>query len=188
MALSGIIYGAIDDDVSRLEQRIDEHAVQIAELSVISKQADDRLNNITDRLINITDKLESTMAALSVVQDKLDIPIEDRISKPFDKNKIYQVAILRSNTVDNMYYLTYGQKANIDRAVRLRLCTHKLIEVINNVPYSIHLFDHVKKQLGSKAKAINRSIQLHSIDEATFIDEIKALFNGRRNVDLSKKP
>lgn len=170
-----------DDNISRLERKIDE-------LLANSRQTMDNLNNVEDALINTTDNLECTMVKLSIVQDKLDIAVEDRAVKPFDKNKINQLAILRSNTIDGMYYLTCGQKASVDRAIRLRLRTHTSIEVIDKVPNSIYLFDHIKNELGARVKIISRSIQLNCITELTFIDEIKALFDGRRDIDLSKKP
>lgn len=175
--------------------RIDDLSRQVQELLAESRDArnrltasETRLSDVEDELVNTSDNLESTMVSLSIVQDKLEIAVEDRAVKPFDKSKVNQIAILRSKEYNNMYYLSCGQKDSVNRATRLRHKSHALVDTILDVPNSIYLFDHVKKQLGTRVTAISRTFQLISIDEPNFLDEIHSLFDGRRNVDLTKRP
>ena len=170
-----------DDNIKRLESKIDDQTLQIKELLANSKETNDRLSDVEDLL-------EDTKVDLSIVQDKLEIAVEDRAVKPFDKSKVNQIGILVSTENTNKYYMTCGQKSSVDRVIKRKDKTHKLVDTIDGIPNSIYLFDHVKKQLDSKAKVISRTIQLITIDEPTFLDEIRSLFDGRRNIDLSKRP
>jgi len=184
-----------DNCILQLQKEMKQQTEKIDELLKNSRESQERLtvtegrlSDVEDELVTTSDNLDSTMASLSVVQDKLEIAVEDRAIKPYDKSKINQIGILKSKEHNKMYYLTCGQKDSVCRAIRLRYRTHILIDTIDGVPNSIYLFDHIKKHLGSKAKAISRSMQLISIDELTFIDEIRSLFDGRRNIDLTKRP
>jgi len=152
------------------------------------KETRERLSTTEERLSDVEDKLDETQVDLSVVQDKLDISVEDRAVKPIDKNKVNRIAILRSIEDSNIYYLTCGQRDSVQRVIKRKEDTHILIETICDVPNSIYLFDHVKNALGSNAKAFKRVVKLIKIDQFTFIDIIKSLFDGRRNIDLSKRP
>jgi phage anti-repressor protein len=191
-----------DDKIDTLIKKVDTQSIEINEMKQInisqSKRIDellqrseytqDKLDNIEEELVTTSNNLESTMSDLSIMQDKLNIAVEDRAVKPYDKNKVNHIAILKNIESDTIYYLTCGQKSSIDRAIKLRHKTHIKIDTIELVPNSIYLFDHIKKQLGSKVKTVSRSIQLINISESDFIDEIKSLFDGRKEIDLSKKP
>lgn len=127
-------------EINKQSKKIDEQGKQIAELLNYSKDA-------TAELIKTSDNLECTMSNLAVVQDKLEIAVEDRAVKPYDNSKVNQIAVLRSITNSNSYYITCGQKVNVDRAIRLRSKEYILVNTIDKVPNSIYLFDHIKKQL-----------------------------------------
>ena len=184
-----------DDKIDELIKKVDTLCIenktktkQIEELITNSKETHDRLTDVEDELVSTSTNLEITMSALSIVQDKLDISVEDRAVKPFDKNKINKIVILKSIEDDNIYYLTCGQKDSVNRATRIRSKSHTRIDTIESVSNSIYLFGHIKKELDGKAKVVGRIIELISIDGPTFIDEIKSLFDGRRIIDLTKKP
>jgi len=184
-----------DDKIDELMKKVDNQSDQIKEQSGQIKEQSEQIKELisssretTERLSDVEDILEDTKVDLSVVQDKLEIAVEDRAIKPYDKSKVNQIGILRSLEKDKRYYLTCGQKDSVVRSIKRKNYSHVHIDTIDEVPNSIYLFDHIKKQLGSKAKAISRSIQLISIDEPSFIDEIRSLFDGRRNVDLTKRP
>ena len=177
-----------DNKIIMLEQQIQELIGHSKETKKELNVTKDRLSDIEEELNETSDRLDTTIVDLSVMQDKLSISVEDRAIKPFDKNKVNQIGILKSNTDDTIFYLTCGQKSNVDRAIRLRHKTHSVIDMINNVPNSIYLFDHIKKQIEDNIKSSNRTIKLIKIDQFTFIDTIKSLFDGRRNIDLTTKP
>jgi phage anti-repressor protein len=191
-----------DDKIDTLIKKVDNQSIEINEMKQIninqtkqieellqnSRETNEKLDNVEEELVTTSNNLETTMSDLSIVQDKLDIAVEDRAVKPYDKNKVNQIAILKNIETDDVYYITCGQKGSIDRAIKLRHKTHIKIDTIELVPNSIYLFDHIKKQLGPKIKTVSRSIQLIDISESDFIDEIKSLFDGRKSIDLSKKP
>ena len=152
------------------------------------EETQDRLADVEEELADTTDRLDNTINDLSVVQDKLNVSVEDRAVKPFDKNKINKLVVLKSLIYEDAYYITCGQRDSVTRAVRLRQKTYTKIDMIDFVPNSIYLFDHIKHQLDSKIKVSGRSIKLVKIDKAGFIDKIKSLFDGRLKIDLSKKP
>jgi hypothetical protein len=170
-----------DDKINELTKIVNNQSKKIDELLEQSKETNERLSDVEDIL-------EETKIDLTTVQDKLDIAVEDRAIKPYDKNKINQIAILKSLEYTNRYYLTCGQKINVNRVIKRKEKTYINIDNINDVPNSIYLCGHIKKQFGSKVTAINRLFQLNTISEEVFIDEIHSLFDGRKYIDFNKKP
>lgn len=168
-------------EIQLLKESNNDQTKQIQELLRYSKDT-------AAELIRTSDNLECTMSNLSVVQDKLEIAVEDRAVKPYDSNKVNQIAVLRSKENSKMYYITCGQKVNVDRAIRLRSKDYDLVTTIDKIPNSIYLFDHIRKQLDCRVKTSIRNIHLISITEDILLDEIQSLFDGRKNVDLSRRP
>ena len=103
----------------------------------------------------------------------------------YGKYDNFTVIIMRVNEKTNVYYVGCGQSTYMKRLKREKKETHT---VINAVPNSIYLFDHIKKYLDIRVKVSGRNITLYSIDEYRFVDEVKSLFDGRREIDLTVKP
>lgn len=179
---------SLRDDNREMMNRLDTTNTLLNTTQTTLEETKDRLSNVEEELADTSDKLDNTINDLSIVQDKLDISVEDRAVKPFDKNKINKLVILKSLIYENAYYITCGQRDSVARAVRLRQKTYTKIDMIDFVPNSIYLFDHIKHQLKTNIKVSGRSIKLVKIDENGFIDTIKSLFDGRLKIDLNKKP
>lgn len=165
-----------------------EAKTEISDVKVRLTVVETSLDIVEEEIIDTTDLLDNTIVELSVVQDKLDIAVEDRAVKPKTISKINQIGILSSKLDDNLLYVTCGQKSSVSKVIRLKNRSHNCEEIISNIPNAIYLFDHMKKIFGSKVNIVSRNVKLVTIDKKEFIDGIKSLFDGRRNIDLTKKP
>jgi predicted nuclease with TOPRIM domain len=188
-----------DDKIDNLSKKIDEQSKEIQELLGYARHTNDRLCNVeeeledtaskledtTSKLEDTASKLEDTITDLSVVQDKLEIAVVDRAVKPKSSGKINQIAILKSDT---KYYIICGQATYVKSAIRRKESDYSVSKIIDNVPNSIYLFDHIKKYFKDKIKCTLRFIRLLTITELEFLNDIESLFNGRKNIDLTIKP
>jgi hypothetical protein len=148
-------------------------------------------NNIlevtNDILDGTNETLDEVVSDLSVVQTKLGISVEDRAIKPKSKSKVNQLVVMQSNDDTKLLYITCGQKCNVTRQVNSKI-DYKVIKIINNVPNSIYLFDHIKKYFKNRITTKSRYITLVSINADKFIDETLTLFNYRTDIDLTRRP
>jgi phage anti-repressor protein len=153
----------------------------------ILEVTNDILDGTNDKLDDTNDTLDDIVLDLSVVQTKLGISVEDRAVKPRTRSKVNQLVVMQSVSNELELYITCGQKYHVNKQVNAKT-GYKVIKTINNVPNSIYLFDHIKKEFKGRITTKSRYVTLVTIRAEAFTDEVQTLFDGRTNVDLTKRP
>jgi hypothetical protein len=147
----------------------------------------DILDGTNDKLDETSDILEEVVLDLSVVQTKLGISVEDRAVKPRTRSKVNQLIVMQSVSNELELYITCGQKYHVAKQVSSKT-SYKVIKTINDVPNSIYLFDHIKKEFKGRITTKSRYVTLVTIRADAFTDEVQTLFDHRTKIDLTKRP
>ena len=174
----------MEESEKRAEKRIEDLEKKASKRS---KKLEEKLDDTNIKLDVISEELTETKQELKYTNKKLNISLDDRVPKPEDEKILEYFILLKSKRKNPIfkYYTIRGQKRYID--IKLKMNEDKYTEIfrINGAPNSVDILNKLKKHLGKKISSSGNKINLESIDENEFIENIKDVYDNRKVISIN---
>ena len=181
-----------DDKIDILIKDIKEIKKQNEEILKINKRMELQLEDSNDKIYDMHDeleitneKLDDTTKTVNLVAKKLDIAVEDRVSRPRKLSRLEYFIIMKTDTnTDYKYYIIRGQKGYANRQ-KNKLDEYTEIKTIECCPNANILWCLLKEQLINNIEYHGNKLNIINMNEDIFLENIETIYNTRKIVEIN---
>ena len=149
------------------------------------EDSNDKIYDMHDELEITNEKLDDTTKTVNLVAKKLNIAVEDRVSRTEKISILEYFIVMKSNTnTDYKYYIIRGQKDYANRKKK-RLTEYTEIKTIEYCPNASIFWNFLKEKLINNLDCSGNRLNIIDINEDTFLENIDIVYNTRKIVEIN---